>query len=92
MAELISDTPDGPVTTKLEDMTNEQLLKLAAAGSWRSVATDTSNSGWLARWRLQRSCFHHDHNTGESWIESRLIDLGRRKMFWCVRCERTWFV
>lgn len=33
MADLISDGPDGATATKLEDMTNEQLLSLAAQGS-----------------------------------------------------------
>jgi hypothetical protein len=42
-------------------------------------------------WRAQRHCFHHDHATGESWIRSRLIDAGRRKLFDCGRCGRTWF-
>lgn len=31
--ELISETPDGAKTTKLSDMTNEQLLALAVQGS-----------------------------------------------------------
>lgn len=45
----------------------------------------------LFNWRMQRGCMHHDVN-GESWVTGQLIDLGRRKMFWCVRCNRTWFV
>lgn len=48
--------------------------------------------GWWRRWLIRRRCFHHDHRAEVSWIQSRLIDLGRRKMFWCTRCERTWFV
>lgn len=55
-------------------------------------------TGWLRRWRERRSCFHHDiagnpanSRPAESWIEQRLIDLGRRKMFWCTHCDRTWF-
>jgi hypothetical protein len=50
-------------------------------------------------WRQQRQCFHHDHggnpaNTRPaiSWIKQQIIDMGRRKMFWCDRCGRTWFV
>lgn len=30
---VISETPDGPKTTRLEDLTNEQLLALAVQGS-----------------------------------------------------------
>jgi hypothetical protein len=49
---------------------------------------------WWKRRREQRDCFHHDRRyeqTG-SWVESMLIDLGRRKMFWCTRCDKTWIV
>lgn len=46
----------------------------------------------FAAWRKRRNCFHHDHRSGVSWIESRLIDMGSRKMFWCTDCGRTWFV
>lgn len=48
--------------------------------------------GWFCGYRHSKStCMHHSWHTGTSWIESRLIDLGRRKMFWCTRCGRTWF-
>lgn len=43
------------------------------------------------RWQEQRQCFHHDRWTGVSWIADELIDLGRRKRFWCVMCEKQWF-
>ena len=33
MGELISDTPQGAIVTRLEDMTDEQLARLAVAGS-----------------------------------------------------------
>lgn len=46
--------------------------------------------GWWQRWRAQRECFHHDHARGISWIRSELIDLGRRKLFWCAVCDRRW--
>lgn len=46
---------------------------------------------WWARWRDRRACFHHDHRTGTSWIGERLIEMGSRKMFWCRKCQRTWF-
>lgn len=41
--------------------------------------------------RKRRNCFHHDHVTGKTWIESRLINMGTQKMFWCIECGRTWF-
>jgi hypothetical protein len=61
-----------------------------------------------SRWRLwywhrrRARCFHHEHggnpaNTrpAHSWIQQQLIDLGRRKMFWCDEaqggCGKTWF-
>lgn len=47
---------------------------------------------FIARRRAQRHCFHHDHRTGESWIKSALVDLGRNKHFWCTKCEKGWFV
>lgn len=43
------------------------------------------------RSRKRRECFHHAPSTGFSWIESRLIDTGMRKMFWCTQCGQTWF-
>jgi hypothetical protein len=49
------------------------------------VADDGPVAGFR-RWRATRSCEHPEHCRRE-----RLIDLGQRKMFWCVRCERTWF-
>ena len=40
--------------------------------------------------RRRRSCFHHDHITGQTWIRSQLVDLGRAKHYWCTRCRRYW--
>jgi len=37
MAELISDTPEGGVTTKLEDMTEGQLVILILGGSQEAI-------------------------------------------------------
>lgn len=37
------------------------------------------------QWWRTRRC---QHVGGE---HSRLINSGRQKMFWCVRCQRTWF-
>jgi len=45
---------------------------------------------WFTQWQDRRACFHHAHTTGTSWIESELVDLGRRKRFWCNRCGRVW--
>jgi len=39
----------------------------------------------------RRECFHHDPDTGESFVGQALIDLGRRKHWWCRRCGRDWF-
>lgn len=39
----------------------------------------------LKRWVATRVC-DHQRTTG-----SVLIEMGRQKMFWCNRCERTWF-
>lgn len=47
--------------------------------------------GWWRRWRAQRACWHHDRRTGASWLLGQSIDMGMRKMWWCGRCDRTWF-
>lgn len=56
---------------------------------------------WHTLHRHQRHCWHHDRITagtpltpprGESWINGVLVDLGRRKMFWCRVCKQRWFV
>jgi hypothetical protein len=51
--------------------------------------------GVLVRWwrqrRKRKNCFHHSLSTGESWIVGQLVDLGRRKMWWCTECDRRWF-
>jgi len=52
--------------------------------------------------RKQRACFHHEiggnpANTTPalSWIKQQIIDLGRRKIFWCDEeqggCGQVWF-
>lgn len=46
----------------------------------------------FARWRKRYRCLHHDPGTGTSWIMGMLIDMGMRKMLWCTRCQKTWFV
>lgn len=53
---------------------------------------------WWRKWQDRRKCFHHDiggnpANTrpAVSWIDQVLIDMGRRKMFWCTHCQKTWF-
>jgi hypothetical protein len=52
--------------------------------------------GVWRRWRKRRECFHHDHHavglSGASWIDSELIDGGKRKMFTCLNCRKKWFV
>lgn len=47
---------------------------------------------WWRRRRKRAWCFHHDDRTGTSWIDSRLIEMGKSKMFWCRECDQTWFV
>jgi len=56
--------------------------------------------------RKQRQCFHHELpkpgpeggyvQQARSFIRSCLIDLGRRKMFWCDEeeggCGKVWIV
>jgi hypothetical protein len=44
----------------------------------------------IGRWRRQRSCWHHDHTTGQTWISGTLIDAGRAKLWHCTHCDRTW--
>lgn len=46
---------------------------------------------WWRRRRKRAHCFHHDHRGGDSWLNSRLIETGMAKMFWCRNCGRTWF-
>lgn len=41
-------------------------------------------------WRKRAKCFHHDHKTGKSYMRERLEDMGRRKLFWCEDCYKTW--
>ena len=60
---------------------------------------------WIRKRKKRKECFHHSlptreyiSGTGgefvsmppESWIQSQLIDTGKRKMFWCTQCGRTW--
>lgn len=54
---------------------------------------------WRRKHRKQKHCVHHEMggnpaNTTPafSYIEQRLIDLGRRKVLWCTECEKTWIV
>ncbi len=45
----------------------------------------------IRRWLKRRRCFHHDINTGESWIgRGQIIDW--RKLYRCKNCERTWIL
>jgi hypothetical protein len=55
----------------------------------------------LRKWLRRKGCFHHalptvdgngDRIAAQSYIKSRLIDTGMRKMFWCNDCGRTWIV
>lgn len=52
-----------------------------------------TNAGWILWWhyvRPHRECWHHEHYTNESWIESQLIDVGMRKRFECRKCHKVW--
>jgi len=59
----------------------------------------------FSRWRKQRQCFHHEigdydrtalkskdnyARIGKSFIKSKLIDVGARKLEWCTECDKTW--
>jgi len=41
-------------------------------------------------WLDRRNCFHHNHKTGESWIETEIIDW--RKLYTCRDCGRRWVI
>jgi hypothetical protein len=43
----------------------------------------------IRRWLNRRQCFHHDNNTGVSWIGRGTI-IDHRKLYRCTHCERTW--
>lgn len=67
------------------------------AKAWCSWAGRYQLRKWLAKRRKQKHCFHHEiggnpANTTPafSWIEQRIIDAGRAKMFWCTECEKVW--
>jgi hypothetical protein len=45
-----------------------------------------------ARRRDRAHCWHHNPATGESWVNSQLINTGAGKMFWCRECDKTEFV
>jgi hypothetical protein len=47
---------------------------------------------WYRRWRVRRSCFHHEPRTGESFIDSMLIEMGSRKLYWCRHCGKHWVI
>jgi hypothetical protein len=47
---------------------------------------------WWKLRRVRKHCWHHDDKTGQSWVNSRLINTGAGKMFWCSRCEKTEFI
>ena len=47
---------------------------------------------WIREWRGRRTCFHHDHVSGKSWIEGRLFNAGANKAHRCTRCGKTWTV
>lgn len=52
---------------------------------------------WWQRRKYKNNCFHHDiggnpanTNKAVSWIKQELRDMGRHKIFWCVKCGKTW--
>lgn len=62
---------------------------------------DFTGRTWLERRKWRRECFHHEiggnpANTrpAVSWIRQELIDVGRRKRWWCDErqggCDRQW--
>lgn len=49
-------------------------------------------ANWWKRWRLRRSCFHHDHRTGTSWVRLYgILDWGT-KAYVCRACDKMFFV
>lgn len=38
----------------------------------------------------QRNCFHHEPRSRETYIASTLVDLGRKKLWWCTECKQRW--
>lgn len=42
---------------------------------------------WWRRRRAQKTCFHHDWRTGESWIRVECHLDGGRRAFVCLRCD-----
>lgn len=54
---------------------------------------------WREKRYKQKYCMHHDiggnpanSKPAVSWIEQRIIDLGRRKIFWCTKCLKSWII
>lgn len=57
---------------------------------------------WLRKWynrrQMRKNCFHHDYykarsrgvKEGESWIREQKIDTGMRKLYWCIKCKKSW--
>lgn len=79
-------------------------IRASGIGEWLQVAIWVGAVNLLAAWQRwverrqdRKYCFHHDtyvlHNQlAQSWIKSELIDLGRRKRFWCEQCGKVWIV
>lgn len=57
--------------------------------SWRTLIAGAIHDWWLQR-RERRNCFHHDINTGQSWIKNEIIDY--RKLYWCTKCTARWVI
>lgn len=49
---------------------------------------------WYKKKRRQKNCFHHDYSSEWkstiTWIKSELIDAGKNKRFWCIKCDQSW--
>lgn len=65
------------------------MIRLIRLHSMPEAETWTQACRW---WWLTRKC-DHSPSAGlpSEFILSQMIDGGMRKMFWCARCERTWF-
>lgn len=44
----------------------------------------------VKEWLVRRTCFHHDHATGESWLHHAPIAMAGYRPWWCDRCNRDW--
>lgn len=47
---------------------------------------------WAERRRVLKYCLDHDRQRGFSYIREQIVDLGRRKLVWCQKCDKRWVI